>query len=43
MRYTLTTSAGNSMVFYILECAQLFQAVWGGIIEEIYDDRVEFS
>lgn len=43
MRYTLITAAGNSMEFHVKECAKLFQALLGGIIEEVYDGRVEYS
>lgn len=43
MRYTLITATGKSMEFHILECAKLFQVVFGGVIEEVHDGRIEYS
>jgi hypothetical protein len=43
MRYTLITAAGKNMEFHVKECAKLFQAIFGGVIEEVYDGRVEYS
>jgi hypothetical protein len=43
MRYTLKTATGTCMSFYLFECAKLFQGVFGGVIEEVYDGRVEYS
>jgi hypothetical protein len=43
MRYTLITAAGNIMEFHVKACAKLFQAILGGVIEEVHDGGIEYS
>ena len=32
MRYTLLTSDGRIETFYVLECAMVYQSIYGGVI-----------
>lgn len=35
MKYVLIDSGGHQTLFYVLECAKVFQLVNGGVIHEL--------